>query len=251
MATYKAEFLAHYYGDRLRKPLQHYAFGFMDRFAHAASLIPGVTPRLANLPSRFQAHPTPSKPSWASRSSAGSRNSRRAAFSRARAQSGAASRSTTSRAEAPQEKRASPRRVLLWPDTWNNYYHPQSLHAAAQVLQAAGFVVEVPRHTSAAAVRSTTSDSSSRPARYLAKFSVQFAPQIDAGLPFVFLEPSCASVFRDELVNFFPTDDRAQRLREQTLLLSEFLADTRRTSSRRSSPAEESSSTVTAITNPS
>ncbi len=49
VATYKAEFLAHYYGDRLRKP-QHYAFGFMDRLAHAASLIPGLTPRLANLP---------------------------------------------------------------------------------------------------------------------------------------------------------------------------------------------------------
>ena len=37
------------------------------------------------------------------------------------------------------------------------------------------------------------------------------------------LEPSCASVFRDELINFFPRDERARRLREQTFLLSEFL----------------------------
>ena len=50
-----------------------------------------------------------------------------------------------------------------------------------------------------------------------------FAPQIDAGMTFVFLEPSCASVFRDELMNFFPNDERARRLREQSLLLSEFL----------------------------
>jgi len=37
------------------------------------------------------------------------------------------------------------------------------------------------------------------------------------------LEPSCASVFRDELRNLFPDDPRADRLRRQTLLLSEFL----------------------------
>jgi Fe-S oxidoreductase len=48
-------------------------------------------------------------------------------------------------------------------------------------------------------------------------------PQIDAGLPIVVLEPSCASVFRDELHNLFPASDRAARLRNQTFLLSEFL----------------------------
>ncbi len=37
------------------------------------------------------------------------------------------------------------------------------------------------------------------------------------------LEPPCASVFRDELGNFFPRDERAARLRDQTFLLSEFL----------------------------
>ncbi len=43
------------------------------------------------------------------------------------------------------------------------------------------------------------------------------------GIPIVVLEPSCASVFRDELRNLFPTDPRAARLRSQTFLLSEFL----------------------------
>src|SRR5438045_7176644 len=50
-------------------------------------------------------------------------------------------------------------------------------------------------------------------------------PRIDAGLPIVVLEPSCASVFRDELRSLFPTDERADRLRSQTFLLSEFLQD--------------------------
>ena len=59
-------------------------------------------------------------------------------------------------------------------------------------------------------------------------------PQIDAGIPIVVLEPSCASVFRDELRDLFPPSARAERLRKQTFLLSEFLERSRpRVSSRR------------------
>jgi Fe-S oxidoreductase len=49
------------------------------------------------------------------------------------------------------------------------------------------------------------------------------APNIEAGIPVVALEPSCAAVFRDELINLFPNDQRAQQLAKQTFLLSEFL----------------------------
>jgi Fe-S oxidoreductase len=48
-------------------------------------------------------------------------------------------------------------------------------------------------------------------------------PEIDQGIPIVVLEPSCAAVFRDELANLFPNDERAQALAKQTFLLSEFL----------------------------
>jgi Fe-S oxidoreductase len=48
-------------------------------------------------------------------------------------------------------------------------------------------------------------------------------PEIEAGISVVVLEPSCAAVFRDELINFFPKDVRAQRLAQRTFLLSEFL----------------------------
>jgi Fe-S oxidoreductase len=49
------------------------------------------------------------------------------------------------------------------------------------------------------------------------------APDIEAGIPLVVLEPSCAAVFRDEMGNLFPHDQRARRLAQQTVLLSEFL----------------------------
>ena len=117
----------------------------------------------------------------------------------------------------------APGRVLLWPDTWNNYYHPQSLTAAAQVLASAGFSPEVPRHHVCCGRPLYDFGFLKQARAYLEKILHDFTPQIDAGLPFVFLEPSCATVFRDELINFFPTDARAQRLRDQTLLLSQFL----------------------------
>jgi Fe-S oxidoreductase len=58
---------------------------------------------------------------------------------------------------------------------------------------------------------------------YLLDILDELAPQLAAGTPIVVLEPSCASVFRDELCNLLPHDPRARKLRDQTLLLSEFL----------------------------
>jgi FAD/FMN-containing dehydrogenase/Fe-S oxidoreductase len=257
LATYKAEFLAHYYEGRPRK-LQHYAFGFMDRLAHLSSLIPGVTPRLANLPlatpglshiikSILGVAPQRTLPRFAPRSfqSEWSNNPglwqgkvKGHDFSRAglpqQKDGASAPVREAQKVEAPAFRRGNePSRnegalapghaVLLWPDTWNNYYHPQSLTAAAQILERAGFSPEVPRQHVCCGRPLYDFGFLKQARAYLEKILHDFSPQIDAGLPFIFLEPSCASVFRDELVNFFPTDARAQRLREQTLLLSQFL----------------------------
>jgi Fe-S oxidoreductase len=46
--------------------------------------------------------------------------------------------------------------------------------------------------------------------------------RIDAGMEFVMLEPACASVFRDELVNLLPGDEVAKRLAKQTWFFDEF-----------------------------
>jgi Fe-S oxidoreductase len=57
----------------------------------------------------------------------------------------------------------------------------------------------------------------------LLKILDELSPQIATGTPIVGLEPSCVAVFRDELLNLFPHDPRAQALSRQTYLLSEFL----------------------------
>src|SRR5947209_15738028 len=59
--------------------------------------------------------------------------------------------------------------------------------------------------------------------RQLRQILAALADEIAAGTPIVGLEPSCVSVFRDELVNLFPEDEAARRLAGQTFLLSELL----------------------------
>ena len=113
-------------------------------------------------------------------------------------------------AQAEPQVLAPPQVVLLWPDTWNNYYHPQTLAAAETVLTQAGFRVEIPKGHICCGRPLYDFGLLGAARSYLAKVLDRMAPQIDAGLPFIFLEPSCASVFKDELLELFPNDPRAQ-----------------------------------------
>jgi Fe-S oxidoreductase len=58
---------------------------------------------------------------------------------------------------------------------------------------------------------------------YLRQILDALGQEIGRGTPIVVLEPSCASVFRDELRNLFPRDDVASRMSHQVFLLPEFL----------------------------
>jgi FAD/FMN-containing dehydrogenase/Fe-S oxidoreductase len=209
VATYKAEFLAHYYQQH-RRPLRDYAFGFMDRWAALASAVPGVTPVLANLPLRVPGV------SHAIKAVLGIAPQRRLpAFAGKSFQKG--------RAQGSGLRAQKNGTVLLWLDTWNNYYHPQTLAAAQRVLESAGFVVQVPKGHICCGRPLYDFGFLTEARAYLERVMEKLAVEIDLGLPIVFLEPSCASVFRDELRNFFPASERARRLREQSFLLGDFL----------------------------
>ncbi|HZU09164.1 MAG TPA: FAD-binding and (Fe-S)-binding domain-containing protein [Pseudacidobacterium sp.] len=205
IATYKAEFLAHYY-EKHRHALRDYAFGFMDRWAHLASAVPGVTTRLANLPLQVPGVSSLIK------SILGIAPQRRLPCFAPRSYQSSLAQSLGNG------------QVFLWPDTWNNYYHPQVLAAARQVLADAGFSAYTPRQHICCGRPLYDFGFLKHARAYLETVLSMFAREIDSGMPFIFLEPSCASVMRDELLNFFPTNERAKRLSEQALLLSEFLA---------------------------
>ena len=215
IATYKAEFLSHYY-EKKRRPLNAYVFGLVELWARIGSLIPGIAnffsqapgsrhllQRVLGLaPQRQLPRLVPmSFRQWA-------RRNRPSIFGEGK---------------SLQSAPLNARQVVLWVDTFNNYFHPETCRAALEVLEAAGFEVTCSRRPLCCGRPLYDFGMLERAKNNLRQIMSALGPPIDAGLPIVILEPSCASVFRDELHSLFPSDGRAGRLRKQTFLLSEFL----------------------------
>ena len=213
MAAYKSEFLAQHYKGRTH-PLQHYIFGFADKLARWGSVAPALTNALLTGP---VTSPVVKRIAGVAQQRQLPRLASRT-YQKARA----ASERNTPRREA---QLAAPQVLLLWPDTWNNYYHPQTLAAAETVLTQAGFRVETPAGHICCGRPLYDFGFLDAARAYLASVLDRMAPQIEAGIPFIFLEPSCASVFKDELLELFPLDPRADRLSRQVWLLSDWLAE--------------------------
>jgi Fe-S oxidoreductase len=113
--------------------------------------------------------------------------------------------------------------VMLWPDTFNNYFHSETAIAAVEVLEATGFSVRVPRGNVCCGRPLYDFGMLDRAKKLLLRTLAMLEREIADGIPVIVLEPSCAAVFRDEMLNLFPEDIRAQKLARKVMLLSEFL----------------------------
>jgi FAD/FMN-containing dehydrogenase/Fe-S oxidoreductase len=203
IATYKAEFLSHYWEGRLR-PRTAYAIGLVDRWMQAASLAPGLVNLITQTPllrdvAKAAAGVAPERaiPAIAPRTFRDTFRNKTGGYGR------------------PQ--------VMLWTDTFNNHFHPDIANAAVEVLDAAGFHVVIPRQHLCCGRPLYDFGMLDRAKVYLHRILDSLRQEILAGTPIVVLEPSCAAVFRDEMTNLLPTDEDAKRLSQQTFLLSEFL----------------------------
>jgi FAD/FMN-containing dehydrogenase/Fe-S oxidoreductase len=233
VATYKSEFLSHYYEGRAR-PRSAHAFGHIDLWARVASHVPGLVNLTTQLPflrdlsklvagipkqRAIPAFAPQTFKTWFERRSFARRTGRPANKIRKGTASAVPYSAETTRALAPED--ASP--VLLWPDTFTNYFQPAIAKAAVDVLEAAGFQVVVPKANLCCGRPLYDHGMLDRARALLLQILDELSPAIEAGIPIVGLEPSCVAVFRDELVNLFPHDERAHALSRQTFLLSEFL----------------------------
>jgi len=204
MATYKAEFLSHYYARKLRPP-HAYAMGLIDRWSRLAS----KTPRLANLvmglpPIKALAQISPHRKM--------PRYARRTFVEQFK-------RRPESRILNPESRG----RVLLWPDTFNNYFHPETAIAATEVLERAGYEVVIPPKHLCCGRPLYDFGFLALAKKRLREIMRVLRPELDRGTPIVGLEPSCVSVFRDELHGLFPSYEDAKRLGSTVWTLSEFL----------------------------
>jgi Fe-S oxidoreductase len=206
MATYKAEFLSHYWSRRLR-PRHAYALGLVYWEARLAAR----APRLANL--LLQREPLASL------------GKRAAGIATERKPPAFASKTFTAWfRERAHASRGGSRRVLLWPDTFNNHFHSQIAVAATEVLEAAGFEVAIPSRPLCCGRPLYDYGMLRLARRQLRQMLDTLRPEIEAGTPLIALEPSCGAVLRDELLGMFPHDEDAKRLARQTCSLGEFVA---------------------------
>lgn len=204
MATYKAEFLSHYYQGRLR-PRHAYSMGLIHRWAPMASAMPGVVNALGRMPVVGNAL------KWLGGIS---QKRKLPQFASETFRHWWAKRAPVNDGKPP---------VLLWVDTFNNHFHPDVLKAAVEVLEATGHQVRLPRQGLCCGRPLYDFGMLDSARDLLAEILVTMRQDIRAEIPLVGLEPSCLAVFRDELNRLFPFDEDAMKLRHQAKTLSEFL----------------------------
>jgi FAD/FMN-containing dehydrogenase/Fe-S oxidoreductase len=217
IATYKAEFLSHYYQEN-GWPLRAYAFGMINKWAHLASHAPRLANFVSEAPGLTQLlrkilHLAPERriPQFAQSSFRRWARKNRVPLTCAKLEQGS----------VPPV--AKGREVILWVDTFNNYFHPETCRAAMDVLTSAGFGVKLISRQLCCGRPLYDFGMLDKAKEYMQRILEVFQEQVDDSIPIIVLEPSCASVFRDELHNLFPNDPRASRLQRQTFILSEFL----------------------------
>jgi len=204
MAAYKAEFMANYYASHWRSPQARF-FGRIHEVARLAALAPGA----ANLSSRggpgatvrrlLRIHPERQLPRFASRTFRDWFKDRE-----------------------PRNPQAQ--EVLLFPDTFSNFFEPEVAIAATEVLERAGFRVVIPARDLCCGRPLYDQGMLDAARRRLLGVIEAISPFVERGISVVGLEPSCLLTFRDELPGLFPRVSSVGRLAENSLLLDEFLA---------------------------
>jgi FAD/FMN-containing dehydrogenase/Fe-S oxidoreductase len=206
MASYKAEVLHQSYRRRLR-PRAHYTLGRLPRWADLAAR----APRLVNAVLRSRLGGRMAK--W----SAGMDQRREVPPFAART-----FRQEWAARPVPVGDGAP---VALWVDSFTDHFAPEVALAAARVLEAAGYRVQVPGADTCCGLTWITTGQLDTARRILGSTVEALAPLVDAGIPVVGVEPSCTAALRSESMELVG-GPAAERVARGTRTLAELLADT-------------------------
>lgn len=207
IARYKTEFLSRYYAEK-RRPVMDAMIGRIGEWLpHATKLSPVINyamgnPMVRSLGSYFGL-------------------AKDARFPKIAAQSFRTG-VTAKRLLKPQAA-SSGTEVLLWVDSFNNGFTPKVLEAGVYVLEALGFTVKLMRRHVCCGRPYYDVGMIDQAKANLERILDQLEPALTEGWPVLVLEPSCLSVFRDEMPGLFPKDPRAKRLEKSIMTLSEFI----------------------------
>lgn len=243
MATYKSEFLSHYYEGRLR-PRTAYVFGWIYWWSKIASKMPDVVnffmhapgistitkavagiaqqrkmPKYAKITFRswFEEREKAKGRRWEAVAKRPNNEGRTVYQQQQETGNGQPETGNT------KQETGNRKQVILWTDTFNNNFLPQTLVAGVEVLEAAGFEVVIPKQSLCCGRPLYDFGMLDTAKKMLLQIMDVLKDEIRDGVPIVGLEPSCVAVFRDELTNLFPHKEDANRLSKQVFTLGEFL----------------------------
>ncbi|MFJ6749492.1 FAD-binding and (Fe-S)-binding domain-containing protein [Streptomyces sp. NPDC091266] len=204
VATYKSEFLHHHYKGRLR-PASHYTMGWLPLLSRWAARIPRLvnaltSSRLAPLVKRLGGIAAQRDlPRFADRTFL-----------------------TWFRSRTPQgDGHRGP--VVLWVDSFNNHFTPDVLQAGVDVLESAGFRVQVPDGTQCCGLTWITTGQLGVARRVARRTTAALGPAAGAGIPIVGLEPSCTAALKSDLPELLNGDADARAISRSTVTLAELL----------------------------
>jgi len=231
IAAWKAEFMARHWAGR-RRPLHHHLLGrigdWLPRLAPIARLVNAcqdhaLGKRVAGLALDIDPeHPLPplarqSFGAWAARH-ADDDDGRFLHFE-------PTSVTTPVSTSIPVTARTidTGRSVVLWPDSVNAHYRPDLLRSAIRTLGACGARVRVAREAFCCGRPLYEYGMLERARTRLAAILDDFHAHLPDKAQVIVLEPSCLSVFRDELPRLFPEDSRAADLARRAMTLTSWL----------------------------
>jgi Fe-S oxidoreductase len=206
MAAYKAEVLHQSYRRRLR-PRPHYTLGRLPRWADLAARAPRAVNAVLGSPLGGRLA------KW----SAGMDQRRDVPpFARRTFRQQWAARPVPSGDGVP---------VALWVDSFTDHFAPEVAFAAARVLEAAGYRVQVPGEQTCCGLTWITTGQLDAARTILGATVATLAPLVDAGVPVVGVEPSCTAVLRGDAPELIGGPD-AERVARGTRTLAELLTGT-------------------------
>ncbi|MGY1805369.1 FAD-binding and (Fe-S)-binding domain-containing protein [Blastococcus sp. SYSU D00922] len=206
MASYKAEVLHQSYRRRLR-PLSHYTLGRLPRWADLAAR----APRLVN--AVLRSRPGARLAKWG------------AGMDQRRDVPEFAVRTFRQQWAARPAAAGTGAPVALWVDSFTDHFAPDVAMAAARVLEAAGYRVEVPGADTCCGLTWITTGQLDTARRILGATIEALVPLVDAGIPVVGVEPSCTAALRSESLEVVG-GPAAERVARGTRTLAELLAAT-------------------------
>ncbi|GAA1966757.1 FAD-binding and (Fe-S)-binding domain-containing protein [Catenulispora subtropica] len=210
MAAYKTEFLYQHYRGRVR-PAVHYSLGWLPVWARLASL----APRMVN---RVMASPIVPVLKRVGGIAQERQLPRFAARPLRRRVSGSA-------VAVPPSSAGRPEAVVLWADTFTENFTPAVGEALIAVLRSAGFRVLLPPRTGCCGLTWISTGQLGVARRVLGRTLELMRPAVEAGLPIVVPEPSCAAALREELTEVLGSHPLAERAAALVTGPAEFLVE--------------------------